>query len=92
MDGACFYVRASLEPGRRDACILLSSRDTLEKVSIRDACFRRKSDPAEGQPIPQEALINFVRRAPNLQWFRSDLAPESAALLRKERPDVMFVS
>jgi hypothetical protein len=37
-------------------------------------------------------LIRFVRNAPNLRWFRSDLTPENVAMLKAERPDVTFVA
>jgi hypothetical protein len=42
--------------------------------------------------LPQRAIVDFVRRAPNLRWLRSDLTPENVATLQRERPDVAFVS
>jgi hypothetical protein len=78
--------------------------DTLERVSIKGARFRCIQDDyvgggdvaslgrGGGDPIPQAGLVAFVRRAPNLRWFRSDLAPPSVAVLRRERPGVIFAS
>jgi hypothetical protein len=56
-------------------------------VSIKGA-----STVGREEPIPQEKLVRFVRRAPNLRWFRSDLTPENAAMLERERPDVTLVT
>jgi len=40
-------------------------------------------------PIPQAALVKFVRTAPeSLKWFRSDLSPENMEMLRAERPGI----
>eukprot|EP00536_Pseudo-nitzschia_multiseries_P005765 jgi/Psemu1/13439/gm1.13439_g len=40
-------------------------------------------------PVPQAALIKFVRTAPqSLRWFRSDLSPENMDMLRSERPGI----
>jgi hypothetical protein len=71
---------------------LLGSREALENISIKDARFRGTRVPAGGIVIPQAALINFIRRASNLQWFRSDLTPENVKILGNERPDITFVS
>jgi hypothetical protein len=84
MDGACFYASIGVRP-----LLFLELSGRLERVSIKGArCFRY------GRPVPlsQELLIGFVRSAPNLRWFRSDLAPENVAALRAERPDVTFAS
>jgi hypothetical protein len=82
MDGACF-------DAKRGDLLLVSLQDRLARVSIMDAHyyaeFRR--DP---KPIPQSMLIRFVRNAPNLRWFRSDLTSENVAMLQRERPDVVF--
>ena len=60
----------------------------LARLSIRNAvlwCPRSR----KLQPVPQNALIKFVRKAPpSLRWFRSDLTPENIRMLRIERPEV----
>jgi hypothetical protein len=38
----------------------------------------------------QASLMRFVRSAKNLKWFRSDLTDENVAILKKERPDIVF--
>jgi hypothetical protein len=84
MDGASFYASIGVRP-----LLFLELSGRLERVSIKGArCFR------DGRPVPvsQEQLVGFVRSAPNLRWFRSDLAPENVATLRAERPDVTFAS
>merc|ERR1712238_451069 len=35
--------------------------------------------------------IKFVRHAPSLKWFRSDLSQENVDMLQTERPNVEFV-
>jgi hypothetical protein len=40
--------------------------------------------------LPQNALIKFVRNAPALNWFRSDLNLNSISILQKERPEIIF--
>jgi hypothetical protein len=86
-------------------CMFASCAGTLERVSIRNARYyvhdfrgRRKN---EAQPpvfrnaakdLSQRAIVDLVRRAPNLRWLRSDLTPENGATLQRERPDVAFVS
>jgi hypothetical protein len=64
-------------------------RATLVRVSIKDA---RWLDPVLSVPIPQEHLVEFFKKAPNLEWFRSDLTPENVTVLREERPGVVFAS
>jgi hypothetical protein len=87
-----------------DRCILQFYCDTLERVSIKGARFRcihndyvGGGDVASlgrggGVPVPQAGLVAFVRRASNLRRFRSDLAPQIFAVLRRERPGVIFAS
>jgi hypothetical protein len=36
-------------------------------------------------PIAEEVLVDVVRRAPNLRWFRGNLTPE-IAMLQRELP------
>jgi hypothetical protein len=84
MDGSCF------EGVHRR--LFLDLRDRLERVSIKSASSRRLLSTRAPEPIPQSALVDFVRNAPNLRWFRSDLTPENVARLQGERPDVAFAS
>jgi hypothetical protein len=51
-----------------------------------------EDEASDVRPIPQHAIAEFVRRAPNLRWLRSDLTPDNVAMLQLERPDVTFVS
>jgi hypothetical protein len=88
-DGACFEGRGDRRDAR-DVYLLDEVRDRLERVSVRGACWSVPCLPAS--LLCQEVLIRFVRDAPNLRWFRSDLTPENVAMLKAERPDVTFVS
>eukprot|EP00532_Pseudo-nitzschia_australis_P011683 CAMPEP_0168222856 /NCGR_PEP_ID=MMETSP0140_2-20121125/10938_1 /TAXON_ID=44445 /ORGANISM="Pseudo-nitzschia australis, Strain 10249 10 AB" /LENGTH=462 /DNA_ID=CAMNT_0008152575 /DNA_START=134 /DNA_END=1522 /DNA_ORIENTATION=+ len=38
----------------------------------------------------QASLMRFVRLANNLEWFRSDLTDINVAILKKERPNIVF--
>jgi hypothetical protein len=85
MDGSCF------EAPDDEPRLFVQVRDRLERVSVRGARWM----PPSGRPsrkVTQVMLIDFVRNAPNLRWFRSDLSPRNVARLRRERPDVTFVS
>jgi hypothetical protein len=88
-DGACFEGRGD-RLAERDVYLLDEVRDRLERVSVRGGCWSVPCLPAS--LLCQEVLIRFVRNAPNLRWFRSDLTPENVAMLKAERPDVTFVS
>ena len=68
----------------------------LEGVSIRNmtACF---FDDGENHPLhhplPQTALVKFVRNAPTtLKWFRSDLTQDNITMLQSERPGIKFLN
>lgn len=63
----------------------------LEGLSVKNArCHYGDQEPV---PIPQQALIKFVRKAPEtLRWFRSDLAQENKEMLRRERPAILLLS
>ena len=68
----------------------------LEGVSIRNmtACF---FDDGEHHPLhhplPQTALVKFVRNAPTtLKWFRSDLTQDNITMLQSERPGIKFLN
>jgi len=86
-------------------CFHDSSKVGLERVSIRNAklyCFPDGVDVDNNHnrrrtfiehPMPQNALIKFVRMAPtSLKWFRSDLTQENMIMLRSERPDIELVN
>jgi hypothetical protein len=108
MDGTAFYLFSFSsagdgitdlfnddDEGGRGAsrCIFHRCVDQLERVSLRNATYYGYGDRvADAKSIPQRGLIEFVRRATNLRWFRSDLTPENVAMLRRERPDVTFAS
>jgi hypothetical protein len=84
VDGACFS-------GFPSWGLFSHIQNSLERVSIKDAHlihFR----PEKSELLPQALLVGFVRNAPNLRWFRSDLTAKNAAILRRERPNVLFVS
>ena len=73
----------------------------LERVSIRKAGVRVESygdreilGPVDDMviPIPQAALIKFIRNAPTtMRWFRSNLTQENIQMLQQERPKIEFV-
>lgn len=46
-------------------------RDRLEKDSCVGVKVSKESEH-KFKPLEQEELMNFVRNAPNLTWFRSD--------------------
>jgi hypothetical protein len=90
VDGGCFEL-FDLESG-----LLRKVRATLARVSIKGARWRSMPlsalEAAPEEVISQETLIEFVRNAPSLQWFRSHLTPENVAMLRGERPWIQFSS
>ena len=66
----------------------------LERVSIKNARYRYSfySDGTDSAPfLPQEVLIKFVRNAPCLRYFRSNLTQENIAMLHKEKPAIELV-
>ena len=72
---------------------LIENVQSLVRVSCRRARWYNQNskfttigETEEGQ----ESLMKFVRSAGSLKWFRSDLTDENVAILRKERPDVVF--
>jgi hypothetical protein len=99
MDGCTFSVAPYRSPR-----ILHYNAGTLERVSIRNArCYVDRPYDSDDEyeydagtidvwPIPQQAIVEFARLAPNLRWLRSDLTPDNVAMLQLERPDVAFVS
>ena len=66
----------------------------LERVSIKNAKYvAREQNSFDELPIPQTALIKYVRNAPtSLRWFRSDLSDENIKMLQNERPDIEFTN
>lgn len=65
----------------------------LEHLSIKDLTLAVSEEvEGVGEPLPQELLINMVRRHPTLRWLRSDLMAENVAMLKQERPEIAFVS
>jgi hypothetical protein len=81
--------------GDGDARIFHRCRLPLERVSARSLRYRRdvtRCQRSKSKAVTQRDLIEFVRSTPSLRWFRSDLTPENVAALRRERPEVTFVS
>jgi hypothetical protein len=71
--------------------------NVLERLSIRNAKWRDhkwrdQETDRYNAVIPQNALIKFVRNAPSLRWFRSDLTPENINMLRLERPEIELLT
>ena len=79
--------------------------EKIERLSIRGARYteqsvhvydqnkkENKNVPIITRPISQNALMKFVRNAPQtLQWFRSDLSLENITILQLERPTIEFL-
>ena len=68
----------------------------LERLSIKNAkvCSNGYGGSSLSQriDIPQNALIKFIRNAPQtLKWFHSDLTQGNINMLKKERPDIEFM-
>lgn len=99
-----FHVPKQFEPYLRDETspdmsarhrlwIFCRFGSLLERVSIKKGRYHLSASPSAGaraKPIPQAALMTFVRRTPSLRWFRSDLTAQNVALLQAERPDIIF--
>jgi hypothetical protein len=79
-----------LEDDAHPEYLFHASNQPLERVSFEDLTYCWGS--LDDMPLPQGALVKFVRRTPTLKWFKSHLTPENVALLRTERPDVTFAS
>jgi hypothetical protein len=73
--------------GGRDYDIFSHCNTSLERVSLKNAKF---SFFGPTKSFLNLGLIKFVRNTPSLRWFRSDLSPESVAILQAERPEVTF--
>jgi len=62
----------------------------LERLSIKSAKWH--STDAEFQAISQGMLMKMVRNHPTLRWLRSDLTEENVEILKRERPEITFVT
>jgi hypothetical protein len=67
--------------------VLLQEYPNLERVTLKRAEYHTVNN-CRWEVLPQEALIKFVRHAPKLRWFCSDLAQGNIAILKEERPEV----
>ena len=73
--------------------LLHQCSNKLERVSIRHATYVYQTRPRKTLPVPQNALIKFIRNAPStLKSFRSDLTPENMTMLRSERPEIELLN
>ena len=68
--------------------------ELLTRVSIKNCSYkhRYRNTTSGSVEMPQNALIKFVRNAPKLRWFRSNLNIANKVMLRRERPLVQFVN
>ena len=66
--------------------------DRLQKVSCIGVKVDNVSEESCPKPLDQEQLMKFVRTRRSLCWLRSDLTQSNVAILKRERPDVAFVS
>ena len=74
---------------------LLYGCKRLVRVSLKGCSCTTKFNSTHHPiiPIPQNALIKFVRSAPNtLRYFCSDLTNENIRLLQKERPAIELIN
>lgn len=70
---------------------LLMKCTLLECLSLKGATMVEEGTHTT-VALPQETLINMVRHHPTLRWLRSDLTTENVAMLKRERPNITFVS
>lgn len=63
---------------------------SLERLSIKGATWFVRNE--ETFPVTQEMIIKMVRHHTTLRWLRSDLMEENIAMLKRERPEVTFVT
>jgi hypothetical protein len=66
----------------------LSMKDTWYSLEVGE----EDDNGYDYVPITQGMLMKMVRLTPTLRWLRSDLTDENVEILRRERPDVTFVS
>mmetsp|Transcript_3703 Transcript_3703/g.5655 ORF Transcript_3703/g.5655 Transcript_3703/m.5655 type:complete len:347 (+) Transcript_3703:142-1182(+) len=95
-DGEVARMLFSLDFGCETKPIFTVCKSKLERVSIcnnlYEGRYNGRIEKKAMRPIPQEALMKFVRCCPNLKWFRSDLTPENKAILQAENPNIVLVS
>ena len=83
-----------------EACPFVHCLRNLERVSFKGCHYfnmtaARTEDTTpnssvRGKPFSQVGLIKFVRNAPSLKWFDSDLTKDNVEMLQAERPDLVF--
>jgi len=64
----------------------------LERLSMKNASWELFPGVTSPQPFSQDMLIKMVRHHPTLRWLRSDLTAENVAMLKREKPEITFVS
>ena len=75
-------------------------QDQLVRVSCKGVHTLRSKIPFwsnidelyRNEFISQDDLMHFVRNAPKLWWFESNLTCDNIRILQQERPEVVFVS
>lgn len=88
---AAGFVLPSICDGEDETISLFQEYPNLEHVTIKNARIYNMQR-RQMQALPQNLLIHFVRHAPNLQLFRSDLTNDNIAMLKQERPEVTLVN
>ena len=95
MDDSSFFGLASFASPRYngDQFIFQECSNDLERVSIRNARYYFYGHfNLQTIPVPQKELIKFVRNAPSLKWFRSDLTLDNIRMLQNECPGIELLS
>ena len=64
----------------------------LKCVSLLNVYWYRYRPCSSSADIVQQVLMKFVRNAPSLRWFQSQLTPENIAMLRLERREILFLN
>ena len=85
----CEEDRFEIQGDRQIKLYLLQEFPNLERVTLGDAHYT-EGPGLSFLPMPQAALLKFVRHMPKLKWFRSDLSRENIVMLKAERPEVHF--
>lgn len=62
---------------------------SLERLSLKGATCGENED---SQVISQQMLLKMARRHRALRWLKSDLSEENTEILKRERPEITFVS
>jgi hypothetical protein len=96
------WARDSVYEGYDRRFYWFSKVEDLTYLSIRSAWYTVEVEEEDEDgypyddwidvPITQGMLMKMVRLTPTLRWLRSDLTDENVEILRRERPDVTFVS